>query len=200
MQMVDILILSNGPGEVTTWVRPVVQALRQQLGDDRSKIRISVVLSPCPNASGKEAALAQSYPQVDRVQSAEHFWQFLLLGKTKENWDWRTRGVVLFLGGDQLFPVLIGKRLGYRTVVYAEWDTRWHRWIDRFGIMKEEPSWQNWKEKGSMQGYVDRHGHGTFCAGLMLRVAPNASVYVARVVHEESNKPDPKYVADVSRM
>ena len=136
MHMVDILILSNGPGEVTTWVRPVVQALRQQLGDDRSKIRISVVLSPCPNASGKEAALAQSYPQVDRVQSAEHFWQFLLLGKTKENWDWRTHGVVLFLGGDQLFPVLISKRLGYRTVVYAEWDTRWHRWIDRFGIMK----------------------------------------------------------------
>lgn len=136
MQVVDILILSNGPGEVTTWVRPVVQALRQQLGDDRSKIRISVVLSPCPNASGKEAALAQSYPQVDRVQSAEHFWQFLLSGKTKENWDWRNCGVVLFLGGDQLFPVLISKRLGYRTVVYAEWDTRWHRWIDRFGIMK----------------------------------------------------------------
>ena len=28
-QPVDILILSNGPGEVTTWVRPVVRALRE---------------------------------------------------------------------------------------------------------------------------------------------------------------------------
>jgi hypothetical protein len=28
--------------------------------------------------------------------------------------------------------------LGYRTVVYAEWDARWHNWIDRFGIMKPE--------------------------------------------------------------
>lgn len=138
MQAVDILILSNGPGEVTTWVRPIVKALRQQLGENRSLVRISVVLSPCPNASGKEAAIARSYPQVDRVQEPEHFWQFLLWGKTAENWDWRDRGVVLFLGGDQLFPVLIGKWLGYRTVVYAEWEARWHRWIDRFGVMKPE--------------------------------------------------------------
>lgn len=138
MQAVDILILSNGPGEITTWVRPVVQALRQQLGDDRSMVRISVILSPCPNASGNERAIARSYPQVDRVQAPQHFWQFLLSGKTAENWDWRSRGVILFLGGDQLFPVLISRHLGYRTVVYAEWDTRWHRWIDRFGVMKPD--------------------------------------------------------------
>jgi lipid A disaccharide synthetase len=138
MSQVDILILSNGPGEVTTWVRPVVQALRQQLGSDRSTVRISVVLSPCPNATGKEAAIARSYPEVDRVQSAEHFWQFLLWGKTFENWDWRSRGVVVFLGGDQFFPVIIGKKLNYRTVVYAEWEARWHSLIDRFGVMKPE--------------------------------------------------------------
>ncbi len=138
MTQVDILILSNGPGEVTTWVRPVVRALRQQFGDDRNQVRISVVLSPCSNASGKEAAIALSYPEVDRVQAAEHFWQFLLWGKTIDNWDWRSRGVVVFLGGDQIFPVVIGKKLGYRTVVYAEWEARWHNWIDRFGVMKPE--------------------------------------------------------------
>ncbi|MEH2294556.1 lipid-A-disaccharide synthase [Nostoc sp.] len=138
MTQVDILILSNGPGEVTTWVRPVVKALRQELGDDRSVVRISVVLSPCSNASGKEAAIALSYPEVDRVQGAEHFWKFLLWGKTFDNWDWCDRGVIVFLGGDQIFPVVIGKKLGYRTVVYAEWSARWHNWIDRFGVMKAE--------------------------------------------------------------
>jgi lipid-A-disaccharide synthase len=132
----DILILSNGPGEVTTWVRPVVKALRQILSDDRNQIRISVILSPCPNSSGKEADIARSFPEVDRVQPADYFWQFLLWGKTFENWDWRKRGVVVFLGGDQFFPVVIGKRLGYRTVIYAEWDARWHNLIDRFGVMK----------------------------------------------------------------
>jgi lipid-A-disaccharide synthase len=136
MTKVDILILSNGPGEVTTWVRPVVKALRQQLGNDRSQVRISVVLSPCPNATGKEVDIVKSYPEVDRVQAAEHFWKFLLWGKTAENWDWRSQGVVIFLGGDQIFPVIIGKKLGYKTVVYAEWDARWHKWIDRFAIMQ----------------------------------------------------------------
>ncbi|HEY9694458.1 MAG TPA: lipid-A-disaccharide synthase [Oculatellaceae cyanobacterium] len=138
MQAVDILILSNGPGELATWVRPVVKALRQQLGNERAQIRISVVLSPCPNASGKEVAIAQSYPEVDRAQGAEHFLAFLLSGKTAENWDWRDRGVVLFLGGDQFFSVVIGKRLGYRTVIYAEWEARWYRFVDRFGVMKPE--------------------------------------------------------------
>ena len=133
---IDILILSNGPGEVTTWVRPVVGKLRRQLGEDRDRVRISVVLSPCPNASGREAQIARSYPEVDRVQGPQAFWQFLLRGETADNWDWRQHGAIVFLGGDQVFPVLLSRRLGYRTVVYAEWEARWHRWIDRFGVMK----------------------------------------------------------------
>ena len=132
---IDILILSNGPGELATWVKPVAQALRQQLGNDRNQVRLSIVLSPCANASGQEAAIARSYLEIDRVQSAEHFFPFLLWGKTAEQWDWRSQGVVLFLGGDQFFPLIIGKRLGYRTVVYAEWEARWPRWHDRFGVM-----------------------------------------------------------------
>ncbi|WP_293338592.1 lipid-A-disaccharide synthase [Microcoleus sp. CAWBG58] len=135
---VDILILSNGPGELATWVRPAVQALRQQLANRGTEARISVVLSPCPHATGKEAEIALSYPEVDRVQAPEHFFQFLLSGKTAENWDWYKTGIVLFLGGDQFFTVVIGKRLKYRTVTYAEWDARWYRWIDRFAAMKPE--------------------------------------------------------------
>jgi lipid-A-disaccharide synthase len=134
-QPVDILILSNGPGEVTTWVKPVVRELRRQLGEDRDHVRISLVLSPCTNASGQEAAIARRYPEIDRVQAAEQFLPFLLWGRTEQQWDWRPQGVVLFLGGDQFFPVVIGKRLGYWIVVYAEWEARWHRWVDRFGVM-----------------------------------------------------------------
>jgi len=135
---VDILVLSNGPGELATWVHPVVQALREHLGCDRTQVRISVILSPCPHATGKEAQIASSYPEVDRVQAPEHFFTFLLSGKTAENWDWHETGVVLFLGGDQFFTVVIGKRLKYRTVIYAEWDARWYRWIDKFAAMKPE--------------------------------------------------------------
>ncbi len=139
MQPVDILILSNGPGELVTWVRPVVKELRQHyaVGENGSTVRISLVLSPCTHATGQEAAIARKYPEIDRVQGAADFWPFLLWGKTAENWDWYPQGVVVFLGGDQFFTVVIGKRLGYSTVVYAEWEARWQPWIDRFGVMNQ---------------------------------------------------------------
>jgi lipid A disaccharide synthetase len=133
--MLDILILSNGPGEIATWVRPVVQALRAEWAADTA--RISVVLSPCPNAGGREAEMARSYPGVGRSQSAEHFWNFLLWGKTVDRWDWHEQGLVIFLGGDQIFPVLIGKRLGYKTLIYAELAARWPKYVDRFAVMNE---------------------------------------------------------------
>ncbi len=135
---IDILILSNGPGELTTWVRPVVKALRKQFDQQTSDIRISLILSPCPNATGKEVKIARSYPEIDRVQGAEYFWDFLLFGKTAEDWDWYEKGCVLFLGGDQFFTVVAAKRLGYKSVIYAEWEARWWRYIDAFGIMKPE--------------------------------------------------------------
>ena len=138
MNPIDILILSNGPGEVTTWVRPVVKSLREKFGNDREQVRISVVLSPCTNASGKEADIAASFQEVDRVQGAKDFFPFLVLGKTRENWDWRKNGIVIFLGGDQFFPVVIAKRFGYKTIVYAEWDARWHNLIDRFAVMNQK--------------------------------------------------------------
>ncbi|MGF1522809.1 MAG: lipid-A-disaccharide synthase [Leptolyngbyaceae cyanobacterium] len=132
----DVVILSNGPGEITTWVKPVVAALRARVPASL-ELRISVVLSPCPNATGGEGNIARAYPEVDRVQDARHFWPFLLRGKTAEQWDWRDRGVVLFLGGDQIYPVIVGKHLGYKTVVYAEWFANWHRWVDAFGVMND---------------------------------------------------------------
>ena len=133
---IDILILSNGPGELSTWVRPVVRQLQQRLGTHPEHLRVSIVLSPCPNASGMEAEIARNNPGIDRVQAAQDFFPFLLFGKTAQNWDWRKRGVIVFLGGDPLFPVILGKRLGYRTIVYAEWEALWHGLVDRFAIMQ----------------------------------------------------------------
>ena len=137
MSPVDILILSNGPGEVMTWVRPVVERLHQTLGADRQWVRISLMLSPCPHAMGKEAEIARRYPAIDRVQESQYFFDFLLWGKTRDNWDWHPQGVVIFLGGDQFYTLLAGRRLGYRTVVYGEWEARWYRWLDAFGVMNE---------------------------------------------------------------
>ena len=78
----DILILSNGPGELTTWVYPFLKALESawRSPDDAAKTRISIALAPCQNASGQESQLAKSFPNVDRVLLQEQFSDFLLWG------------------------------------------------------------------------------------------------------------------------
>lgn len=134
----DILILSNGPGELTTWVYPFLKALESSWRSPEAKIktRISISLSPCQNASGQEAQLAKSFPNVDRVLPQEQFFDFLLWGRTP-NWQWAKQGIVVFLGGDQFFAVVIAKRLGYKTLIYAEWEARWYRWADLFAVRNE---------------------------------------------------------------
>ncbi|MEO0925663.1 MAG: lipid-A-disaccharide synthase [Cyanobacteria bacterium J06643_13] len=154
MQPTDIVILSNGPGEVATWVRPVVNALAEILGDEQS-IRISVLLSPCPHSTGREAAIAFSYEAVDRVLPASDFFDFLIWGKTKDNWQWHPHGIVVFLGGDQFYTVAVSKRLGYSSLIYAEWDARWYRLVDRFAVMNQraiERVPQSYQHKFSLVG------------------------------------------------
>ena len=136
MQPTDIVILSNGPGEIATWVRPVVKSLGQMF-EDCSQIRISVLLSPCPHSTGREATIAASYSEVERVLPAQNFFDFLLWGKTPDNWSWYERGIVVFLGGDQFYTVAISQRLGYSSLIYAEWEARWYRWVDRFAAMNQ---------------------------------------------------------------
>ena len=137
MQPIDIVILANGPGELITWVRPVVKHLAGILSSETS-FRISVLLSPCPHSTGREAEIASSYAEVDRVLAASDFFNFLLWGKTKDNWQWHKRGIVVFLGGDQFYTVLVSKRLNYSSLIYAEWDARWYRFIDRFAARNQK--------------------------------------------------------------
>ena len=134
----DILILSNGPGELTTWVYPFLRALEiaSPIDPHRSPIRISIALSPCQNASGPEAQLAKSFPKVARVLPQDQFFDFLLWGRTPD-WAWAKQGVVIFLGGDQFFAIAIAKRLGYKTLIYAEWEARWYRWADSFAVRNQ---------------------------------------------------------------
>lgn len=130
----DLLILSNGPGELSTWVRPVVGELVHRW----PSARISVILAPDSNSSGRESETARSLAGVSRVQGPEHYLKFLFTGRTAAAWDWCARGVVLFLGGDQGFSAWIAHRLGYPIVAYAEWQARWPRWFAAFGLREEQ--------------------------------------------------------------
>lgn len=138
MSTFDLVILTNGPGEITTWLYPLLQALPRVLPSGaRENLRLSVLLSPCPHANGSERDLVARYGEVDRILPASEFFSFLLWGRTPENWQWSDRGLVVFLGGDQFYTVAIARRLGYGSLAYVEWEARWLSWINRFALARE---------------------------------------------------------------
>ncbi|CAI5984391.1 unnamed protein product [Closterium sp. NIES-65] len=177
----DVAIITNGPGEVAAWVAPVVASLARLFGPDPRRLRISVLLAPCPHASGNELAVLRAMPHVHRCTGPQDFLHMLLFarpaattggqhtggeraeggasggrtddqqrqqgegegggqgegegegegeGQGEGEWGWRRRGVVVFLGGEQLNAVLLARRLGYRCLVYAEDAARWPWLVD----------------------------------------------------------------------
>lgn len=118
-----ITMISNGPGELATWVRPVVQVLRTALPE----ARLRIALVPCPYASGNEAETIASWGGDIEVWKPEETLRHLFLGGVRPH-----AGVVLFMGGDQAFGVLLAKRLRQSLLMYTETTGRWAPFVSRF--------------------------------------------------------------------
>jgi lipid A disaccharide synthetase len=132
-----IVLVCNGPGELATWVRPLARRLHRELAlrplQPQAPMGLQLVLVPCPNATGIEHQVAQRMGLFEQIIPAQRFWP--LLWRPRRYGLWPKRGVVVFLGGDQFWTVLLSARLGYRHLTYAEWVARWPRWNDRIAAM-----------------------------------------------------------------
>ncbi len=135
-----VVFISNGPGELTTWVKPLAESFHRSLSlrpyDPNSFIGIRLVLVPCPNATGNEHEVANSWKLFEKVTAAKDFWKILI--NPKQFGYWPKKGIVVFLGGDQFWSVLLGARLKYKTITYAEWIARWPFWNDRIAAMSSK--------------------------------------------------------------
>ncbi|MFQ6538730.1 MULTISPECIES: lipid-A-disaccharide synthase [Aphanothece] len=132
-----IVLVSNGPGELTTWVRPLALCLHRRLSlrprQPDGPCSLDLVMVPCPNGTGGEHRVAAQWGLFERITPARRFWSLLL--RPRRFGPWPRQGVVVFLGGDQFWSVLLSARLGYRHLTYAEWVARWPRWNDRIAAM-----------------------------------------------------------------
>jgi len=134
---VAVVIVSNGPGELATWVSPVVDELnkinKSLFNDNKLDFTLRLVLVPCPNATGKEFLVANSWNKFELIIKSKSFWKFLIKPRSFANWP--KKGVVIFLGGDQFWSILLAKRLGYVNIMYAEWIARWPQWTNEIAAM-----------------------------------------------------------------
>ena len=94
---VAVVIISNGPGELTTWVNPVIDELNKvnkSLSDDyKHDFTLRLVLVPCPNATGKEFLVAKSWNKFELITKSKSFWKLLI--KPHSFADWPKKGLSL---------------------------------------------------------------------------------------------------------
>jgi transposase len=111
---VEIVLLSNGPGELYTWAGPMLRELRAQAPD----VRVSLGLLPCPFASGHEERVARGLG-FDAISSVTESLAFIAGGPKPGAFAKKANGLVIGLGGDVSFPGRIGSRLGYPAWRYS---------------------------------------------------------------------------------
>lgn len=138
----DIILITNGPGELSTWVKPIVRQLRAEM----PTARLTIALVPCPYASGEERRSIEAWGVPIRVWEPSETIRFLLGGRMPSNEPLRDYGAVLFLGGDQIFGVMMAHRTGYPLLCYTETTGRWAPWVDRF-LISDRKAFLNLKKK-----------------------------------------------------
>lgn len=104
--MKNIIILSNGPGEVWGWARPLTAELKKR------NYHVTLWLLPCPFSSGRERSLARI------IGSDEVYGPY---GTIKTLFDFRkAKGdIVVQLGGDLLFGRSLTHCLKVPLVCYS---------------------------------------------------------------------------------
>jgi hypothetical protein len=122
--MKEIVLLVNGPGELYTWVRPVLRELRQQA----PSLRVVLGLLPCPFATGYERGIAETLP-LDGLAGVSENLEYMAGGRKPKAYAGST-GLVLGLGGDVAFPGRIAQRLSYTAWRYS-FEPYWNKSLEK---------------------------------------------------------------------
>ena len=120
-----LYLISNSPGEVSTFVKPVVSELRRRHPD----WDLQICLVPCPYATGAEARVIAEWPEGPQVwtpwQTTQAWWNGVGKGKP---------GAVVFLGGDPWHALLLKHRFQMPCLAYFSEPSGWEktRWLGGF--------------------------------------------------------------------
>src|SRR5690606_41466355 len=102
----EFVLTANSPGEVSTWLAPVVRALREKTPG----ARISVFLVPCAFATGAEKAVVAAMPGVDRAFGRAESWRHAWAVPRGRGFG--REGAVLSSAGAPVPALWLGGRLG----------------------------------------------------------------------------------------
>jgi len=94
--------------------------------------------------------------------------------------------------GEQIKGCISFDEVGHMNTELSE--TEWSTWSRNLCEAFRKGRHLSNKERS---GYRDTDGHGTHCTGLLLQIAPNAHIYIAKVGTDRDNDPVADHVAQV---
>jgi hypothetical protein len=110
----QVVLVSNGPGELCTWVRPTLDTLRRLDPD----VRVAIALIPCQFAGGAESAMARTFG-ADAVTTPQEYVRAAATGRAPAALRGAGGGVVVSMGGNGALAVSLARRLGVPAVRYS---------------------------------------------------------------------------------
>lgn len=126
-----VVLVSNGPGELQTWVRPVLAELKKQAPE----LETVISLIPCQFASGNETAIARTFG-ADFVTSPAEAMKALAGGGQHGPLAGRARAVI-GLGGNTRIALGLGRRLAAPVYRYS-FVPYWHRALSKLYVHDEK--------------------------------------------------------------
>jgi hypothetical protein len=127
---VEVVLVTNGPGELYTWTQPVLRALREA----DSKLNIVISLVPDQFTSGNETAIAKSF-DADAVTTPKEFLSYIATGRRPDALG-GDKGVVIGLGGSVQMTLQLAKRLDYPAYRYS-FNPDWNRGLRKLFVHDE---------------------------------------------------------------
>lgn len=143
-----IFITANSPGEISGWVRPIVEKLKEK----DKRIGITLLVPPCQYASGEEIEIARRWPWIDEIVGPKVLLAYILLGWGKKKFApaFREKSCILFLGGDPFYAAILARKLRIPAFVYTN-RARWAKYFEKFLVTDRKV-----KEKFESQGISPR--------------------------------------------
>lgn len=127
----DLIITTNSPGELNSWVRPLLEELHRQ----NSPLAVTIVVTPCHFGSGKEVEVARSFPGVRQVIPPDVYKKWALRNVAPATFA--ARGAVLSLGGDLFHAVVLSRKLKYLAYAYTQKHLLWQKAFKKFFLPDE---------------------------------------------------------------
>ena len=109
-----MIIFSNSPGEISSWVIPVVERFKLMHSD----CHISICLTPCDYATGREYDILNQHSAIDHVYNSKETMSLCFFRKSLS--IIAKKGAILYLGGDPMYPQLLKIRYRFPLYGYSE--------------------------------------------------------------------------------